>query len=93
VLIGDDRLFFLFCTNAAGYGWYGRNSYCFGDHQLQAGRQLRHGAGCRRQLLGMSNYWSYPGQFSGYGLVRPWTSPARCCCATTPNSATRCGSG
>ena len=31
VLIGDDRLFFLFCTNAAGYGWYGRNSYCFGD--------------------------------------------------------------
>lgn len=31
VLVGDDRLFFLFVSNAAGYGWYGRNSYCFGD--------------------------------------------------------------
>ena len=37
VLIGDDRLFFLFCTNAAGYGWYGRNSYCFGTSSALPG--------------------------------------------------------
>lgn len=31
VLIGDDRLFFLFCTLAPGYNWGGRVLYCFGD--------------------------------------------------------------
>ena len=70
VLIGDDRLFFLFCTNAAGYGWYGRNSYCFGDIiSFKPGDNYATVLAADDNYSGMSNYWSYPGQFSGYGLV------------------------
>jgi hypothetical protein len=70
VLIGDDRLFFLFCTNAAGYGWYGRNSYCFGDLiSFKPGDNYATVLAADDNYSGMSNYWSYPGQFSGYGLV------------------------
>jgi hypothetical protein len=95
VLIGDDRLFFLFCTNAAGYGWYGRNSYCFGDlisfkpadnyATVLAADDNYSG---NEQLLELSR----PVQRLRAGLSR-WTSRARCCCATTPSSATRCASG
>jgi hypothetical protein len=70
VLVGDDRLFFLFCTNAAGYGWYGRNSYCFGDLiSFKPGDNYATVLAADDNYSGMSNYWSYPGQFSGYGLV------------------------
>jgi hypothetical protein len=70
VLIGDDRLFFLFCTNAAGYGWYGRNCYCFGDLiSFKPGDNYATVLAADDNYSGMSNYWSYPGQFSGYGLV------------------------
>jgi hypothetical protein len=70
VLIGDDRLFFLFCTNAAGYGWYGRNSYCFGDLiSFKPGDNYATVLAADDNYSGMSNYWSYPGQFNGYGLV------------------------
>ncbi|WP_404992078.1 hypothetical protein [Cupriavidus pauculus] len=70
VLIGDDRLFFLFCTNAAGYGWYGRNCYCFGDLiNFKPGDNYATVLAADDNYSGMSNYWSYPGQFSGYGLV------------------------
>ena len=70
VLIGDDRLFFLFCTNAAGYGWYGRNCYCFGDiTSFKPGDNYATVLAADDNYSGMSNYWSYPGQFSGYGLV------------------------
>lgn len=31
VIVGDSRMFYLFITNAAGYNWYGRTCYCFGD--------------------------------------------------------------
>jgi len=69
VLVGDDRLFFLFCTNAAGYGWYGRNSYCFGDIiSFKAGDNYATVLGADDAYSGMSNYWSYPGQYNGYGL-------------------------
>ena len=69
VLVGDDRLFFLFCTNAAGYGWYGRNSYCFGDiTSFKAGDNYATVLGADDNYSGMSSYWSYPGQNSGYGL-------------------------
>ena len=70
MLIGDDRLFFLFCTNAASYGWYGRNSYCFGDLiSFKPGDNYATVLAADDNYSGMSNYWSYPGQFSGYGLV------------------------
>jgi len=69
VLVGDDRLFFLFCTNAAGYGWYGRNSYCFGDIiSFKAGDNYATVLGADDNFSGMSSYWSYPGQNGGYGL-------------------------
>lgn len=59
-----------FCTNAAGYGWYGRNSYCFGDLiSFKLGDNYATVLAADDNYSGMSNYWSYPGQFSGYGLV------------------------
>ncbi len=70
VLIGDDRLFFLFCSNAAGYGWYGRNCYCFGDiTSFKSGDNYATVLSADDNYSGMSNNWSYPGQYSGYGLV------------------------
>lgn len=70
-LIGDDRLFFLFVTNAAGYGWYGRNGYCFGDiTSFKPGDNYATVLAADDNYSGMSNYWSYPGQFNGYGLTQ-----------------------
>lgn len=70
VLIGDDRLFFLFCTNAAGYGWYGRNGYCFGDiTSFKPGDNYATVLCADDNYSGMGTYWSYPGQYNGYGLV------------------------
>ena len=70
VLVGDDRLFFLLCTNAAGYGWYGRNCYCFGDlTSFKPGDNYATVLAADDNYWGMSNHWSYPGQYSGYGLV------------------------
>ncbi|WP_042427070.1 hypothetical protein [Comamonas granuli] len=71
VLIGDDRLFFLFVTNAAGYNWYGRNAYCFGDLiSFKPGDAYATVLCADDNYSGMSNYWSYPGQFNGYGLTQ-----------------------
>jgi len=72
VLIGDDRLFYLFCSNATGYNWYGRNSYLFGDLI-----SFKPGDNYGTVLCADDIYWSnsnasytsYPGQFNGYGLV------------------------
>ncbi len=72
VLIGDDRLFYLFCSNAAGYGWNGRNCYCFGDIN-----SFKPGDNYATVLCADDIYWSnsssgyqsYPGQYNGYGLV------------------------
>ena len=70
VLVGDDRLFFLFCTNAAGYDWCGRNCYCFGDLiSFKPGDNYATVLAADDNYWGMSNRWSYPGQYSGYGLV------------------------
>ncbi len=70
MLVGDDRLFFLFCTNAPGYNWYGRNCYCFGDIiSFKAGDNYATVLGADDAYSGMSNYWSYPGQYNGYGLT------------------------
>lgn len=71
VLIGDDRLFFLFCTNAAGFNWYGRNSYCFGDIASFKPGDNYATVLCADDLYWSNNnqYSSYPGQYSGYGLV------------------------
>ena len=70
VLIGDDRLFFLFCTNAAGYGWYGRNCYCFGDIvSFKPGDNYATVLAADDNYSGMGNHWSYPGQYGAYGLV------------------------
>ena len=70
VLIGDDRLFFLFLSNAAGYSWYGRNSYCFGDLlSFKPGDQYGTLLAADVVLSSTSgSYSSYPGQYNGYGL-------------------------
>jgi len=73
VLIGDDRLFYLFVTNAAGYGWYGRNGYCFGDIT-----SFKPADNYATVLAADDIYWSnssagyssYPGQYNGYGLTQ-----------------------
>ena len=70
VLVGDDRLFFLFVTNAAGYNWYGRNSYCFGDiTSFKAGDNYATVLCADDLYWSNNNYSSYPGQFNNYGLV------------------------
>jgi len=70
VLIGDDRLFYLFCTNAAGYPSNGRNSYCFGDiTSFKPADNYATVLAADDNDLGMNNYVSYPGQFSDYGLI------------------------
>lgn len=70
VLIGDDRLFYLFCTNAPAYNWYGRNCYCFGDIiSFKPGDNYGTVLSADDNYSGMSSYWSYPGQNSGYGLI------------------------
>lgn len=73
VLIGDDRLFYLFVTNAAGYDWYGRNGYCFGDIT-----SFKPADNYATVLAAEDIYWSnsssgyssYPGQYNGYGLTQ-----------------------
>ena len=71
VLVGDDRLFYLFCTNAPGFGWYGRNSYCFGDLiSFKPGDNFGTVLCADENLSSQGAYWSYPGQFNGYGLTQ-----------------------
>ena len=71
VLVGDDRLFFLFVSNAAGYGWYGRNSYCFGDIESFKLGDNYATVLCADDLYWSNNnhYLSYPGQYNGYGMA------------------------
>jgi hypothetical protein len=71
VLVGDDRLFFLFVSNAAGYGWYGRNSYCFGDIESFKPGDNYATVLCADDLYWSNNnhYISYPGQYNGYGMA------------------------
>ncbi|WP_235491830.1 hypothetical protein [Paracidovorax avenae] len=71
VLVGDDRLFFLFLTNAAGYNWYGRNFYCFGDLESFKPGDRYHTVLCADDRYWSINnqYSSYPGQYNGYGLT------------------------
>ncbi len=71
VLVGDDRLFYLFCTNAAGYNWYGRNFYCFGDIESFKPGDRHATVLCADDLFWSTNsqYSSYPGQYTGYGLA------------------------
>ncbi|MDD5330213.1 MAG: hypothetical protein PHX38_09425 [Sulfuricella sp.] len=70
VLVGDDRLFYLFCTNAAGFNWLGRNFYCFGDiASFKPGDQYATALVADDNYLGMSNAYTYPGFRDGYGLI------------------------
>ena len=69
VLIGDDRIFYLFLTHQAGFKWYGRVFYCFGDiTSFKPGDQYA------TVLAADDIYWSdgnnvnYPGEKGGYGL-------------------------
>lgn len=71
VLVGDDRLFFLFVTNAAGFSWYGRNCYCFGDiTSFKPGDNYATVLAADDNYWGMRNYEHFPGQFGGYGLTQ-----------------------
>ena len=70
VLIGDDRLFYLFITHQAGYNWYGRTSYCFGDIvSFKPGDQYATVLAADDIYLSNGNSIDYPGQRGGYGLV------------------------
>jgi hypothetical protein len=71
VLIGDDRLFFLFCTHAAGFNWYGRSCYCFGDIT-----SFKPGDNYATVLAAHDLYWSnnnqymsYPSEYGGTSLI------------------------
>lgn len=70
MLIDDDRSLFLFCTNTAGYGWYDHNSYYLGDLiNFKSGDNYITMLAADDNYSGMSSYWNYSSQFSGYGLV------------------------
>ena len=70
VLVGDDRLFFLFVTNAAGFNWYGRNSYCFGDiTSFKPGDNYATVLCADDSSPSVAASWNYPGQYNGYGLT------------------------
>lgn len=70
VLVGDDRLFFLFVTNASAFDWYGRNSYCFGDiTSFKPGDSYATVLCADDNFSSLGAYWSYPGQYNGYGLT------------------------
>ncbi|AAU91173.1 conserved hypothetical protein [Methylococcus capsulatus str. Bath] len=71
VLVGDDRLFFLFCTFAPGFNWYGRSCYCFGDIT-----SFKPGDNYATVLAAHDLYWSnnnqymsYPGEYGGASLI------------------------
>jgi hypothetical protein len=72
VLVGDDRMFYLFITNAPGYNWYGRNAYCFGDiNSFKPGDQYG------TVLDAHDVYWSnfnqsfiYPSDWGGIGVLK-----------------------
>lgn len=79
VLIGDDRLFYLFITNKKDYSWYGRNFYCFGDiESFKPGDRYHTVLSADDRYWSNNNYLSYPGQYNGYGLVTSlnWTGNA-----------------
>lgn len=69
VIVGDDRMFYLFISNAPGYSWYGRVPYYFGDiNSFKAGDQYATVIHADDNYVGVqNNYLSYPGQSGGYG--------------------------
>ena len=71
VLIGDDRIFYLFLTLQAGFNWYGRAGYCFGDIT-----SFKPGDNYATVLAAHDVYWSnnnqylsYPGDYGGASMV------------------------
>jgi len=80
ILIGDDRLFYLFITNRKDYSWYGRNFYCFGDIESFKPGDRYHTVLCADDRYWSINnsYISYPGQYNGYGLTHTlnWSGKA-----------------
>lgn len=71
VLVGDDRLFYLFITHKANFDWYGRTSYCFGDIE-----SFKPGDNYATVLAAHDIFWStndqymdYPGDYGGAGLL------------------------
>jgi hypothetical protein len=69
VLIGDDRMFYLFITNAQGYNWYGRNFYCFGDiTSFKASDNYAVVLGAH-DSFSSSNSFSYPSDYGGVSRV------------------------
>jgi len=72
VIVGDSRMFYLYITNAAEYGWYGRNCYCFGDiNSFKPGDKystVLH-ASPNYWSNSSASYWSYPGQYDSYGGI------------------------
>lgn len=72
VIVGDGRMFYLFITMAAGYGWYGRTCYCFGDIiSFKPGDQYStviH-ADDNAGSIETGTHFSYPGQGGDYGGI------------------------
>ena len=70
VLVGDDGLFYLFCTKHPGFGWYGRNSYCFGD--LISFKPGTTSAQCcvpMKACRARVDTGAIPAMYNGYGLT------------------------
>ena len=71
VLVGDERLFYLFITHQAGYNWGGRSSYCFGDiTSFKPGDNYATVLAAHDIYWGNSPYLSYPGEYGGDALIR-----------------------
>jgi hypothetical protein len=69
VLIGDDRMFYLFVTVAPGYNWYGRNFYCFGDiTSFKAGDNYATILAAH-DSLNSGNGFTYPSDYGGVSRV------------------------
>lgn len=70
VLIGDDRIFYLFLTLQAGFNWYGRTSYCFGDiTSFKPGDNYATVLAAHDVYWSNNQYMSYPGDYGGASMV------------------------
>lgn len=69
VIIGDDRLFYLYTTGGADYNWYGMFGYCFGD-PISFKPGDAYGTILQAEDSPSSvEYYSYPGAGMRYGGV------------------------
>jgi len=69
VLIGDDRMFYLYVPWSNQYG-VGRSAYCFGDIESFRPGDMTHTTLCADDAQSSNSYYNYPGQANEYGFTR-----------------------